>query len=171
MKYLFCGGGFCFDYLEEDYETKAAEDYRAMLLKDTRKLLRGRGTIPLGEDLSYVGPFYFESDGMADREIVGAEAEQIGRCTHAFFLLDGAACPGTVAEMVYAASLGKYVSTFYIRDDRETESMLRSPCWYPMILCGLIAGDRTELIPCRDPEHARRQILLKAEALAGQDEG
>ena len=167
MRYLFCGGGFCFDYMEKDYEKKAAEDYRALLLKDTGALLRGRSPVTLGEYLAYIGPFYFESDGMADREIVDAETEQIGKCTHAFFLLEGAACPGTVAEMVYAAALGKKVTVFYVRDERETESMLRSPCWYPMILCRRIAGDGVELIPCANTDEARERILQKAEALAG----
>ena len=168
MKYLFCGGGFCFDYLEKDYEKKAAGDYRALLLKDTGTLLRGHGPVPLEEGLAYIGPFYFESDGMADREIVDAEAEQIGKCTHAFFLLEGAACPGTVAEMVYAAALGKKVSVFYIRDERETESLLRSPCWYPMILCRRLAGDGVDLIPCANIDEARERILLKAETLAAR---
>ena len=28
----FCGGAFCFDYREDDYEDMAAKDYRAKLL-------------------------------------------------------------------------------------------------------------------------------------------
>ena len=159
MKYLYCGGRFNFDYLKDGYEKKAAEDYRALLLGDADKLLKNAGVVRLSDRFSYVGPYYFETDGMLDREIVETEKDQIERCTLAVFLLDGAVCPGTVAEMVYAASLGKQLKILYIRDHGETESTLSSPCWYPMILCQMMDPSRVELIPCTDPLEARGIIL------------
>ena len=122
MEYIYCGGRFDFDYLQDGYEQKAAEDYRTVLLGDVDKLLKNSGIVHLSDRLSYVGPYYFETDGMVDREIVETEKGQIDLCTLAVFLLDDAACPGTVAEMVYAASHGKKMQVFYIRDETETES-------------------------------------------------
>ena len=158
MEYVYCGGRFDFDYLKDGYEQKAAEDYRAALLGDVQTLLKNSGVVRLSDRLAYVGPYYFETDGMLDREIVETEKGQIERCTLAVFLLDDVACPGTVAEMVYAVSLGKRIRVFYIRDDGETESALRSPCWYPMILCQQIRPDFVELFPCIDYLEARATI-------------
>ena len=158
MEYLYCGGSFDFDFLQEGYEQKAAEDYRAALLGDVQRLLHNAGTVRLNEGLSYVGPYYFETDGMLDRDIVQTEKDQIERCTVAIFLLDGAACPGTVGEMVYAAALNKDLRIFYILDEQETESGLHSPCWYPMILCQQLDPGHVELIPCKDSTEARGRI-------------
>ena len=159
MEYVYCGGRFDFDYRQDRYEQKAAEDYRAVLLGNADKLLRNSGILWLSDRLSYVGPYYFETDGMLDREIVETEKGQIDSCTQTVFLLDVAPCPGTVAEMVYAASLGKKMRIVYIRDEGETESALRSPCWYPMILCQMFDPSRVELIPCATIAEARDQIV------------
>ena len=159
MEYLYCGGRFDFDYLNEGYEQRAAEDFRAKLLGNVQKLLRNAGDVVLSDRLTYVGPFYFETDGMLDREIVETEKREIERCTLALFLLDDGTCPGTVGEMVYAASLHKELHVFYLQDRGETESTLASPCWYPMRLCQACASSRVELVPCADHREAKDRIL------------
>lgn len=159
MEYVYCGGRFHFDYLEAGFREKAALDYRAVLLRDVDLLLQNAGPVKLSEGLTYVGPFYFQTDGMLDRDIVAAEREQIRSCTTAVFLLDGGPCPGTIAELVCAASLGKTLRVCYLRDERETESTLASPFWYPMLLCRELHPARVTLIPCADPAEARDQLL------------
>ena len=153
MESIYCGGRFDFDYLDKDYREKAAADWRAVLPGGVDRLLQNAGRLRLSDQLTYVGPFYFESDGMIDRDIVGAEMRQVESCTCVVFLLDGVNCPGTVAEMVYAASLQKKIRVFYVKDENETESSLRSACWYPIILCQKICAD-TEAVACRDAADA-----------------
>ena len=169
MEYLYCGGSFCFDCRSEDYEEKAAEDYRSSVLGDPRLLLRNGGSVLLNGAVTYIGPFYFETEDMADRDIVRTEMRQIERCTWAVFLLDDCRCPGTVAEMVRAASLRKKISIYYIRDDRETESELRSSCWYPILLCEELNGGRVETAACRDHGDAKRRILARIGEAAVSD--
>lgn len=70
---VFCGGRFHFDYLDENYIQKAYEDYRALLLGDVNNLLRGSGSIRISDNLFYAGPYYFETEGMIDRDIVETE--------------------------------------------------------------------------------------------------
>ena len=158
MEYVYCGGRFDFDCLNEGYEEKAAQDYRIMLLKDVSRLLRGYGIFRCSAHLSYVGPYYFETEQMQDTDIVEAEKRQIELCTTAVFLLDDYPCPGTVAEMVYAATLQKKIRVFYIRNEKETESSLFSSCWYPMTLCRIINPGRTEFTSCDDHAQALEQI-------------
>ena len=100
MEYLYCGGRFDFDYRDADFEEKAAKDYRAILLNDVNKLLNNSDTVVLSRRLTYIGSYYFETDGMLDQDIVETEKRQIERCTVAVFLLDNFPCPGTIAEMV-----------------------------------------------------------------------
>ena len=159
MEYVYCGGGFDFDYLDADFEKKAEEDYRAILLNDVSKLLRNSGTVILSSRMAYIGPYYFESDGMLDRDIVETEKRQIESCTVAVFLLDHSPCPGTIAEMVYAASLQKSINIFYVKDENETESALCSPFWYPMILCGKIDSAEVDIVACDSLSQARDEIL------------
>ncbi|MBQ6594814.1 MAG: nucleoside 2-deoxyribosyltransferase [Clostridia bacterium] len=162
---VYCGGRFDFDCRDEGYEARAARDYRAVLLGDTGRLLHGRGPVCLSERLMYAGPFYFETDGMLDRDIVETERKQIDQCTLAVFLLDDRPCPGTVAEMVYAASAQKKICIAYIRDERETESALRSACWYPILLCRSVSREGIDLIPCDHTAEACGKILDYLRAL------
>lgn len=163
---IYCGGQFHFDYLRPDFMEKAAADYRSVLLGSTDALLRGSGAATVGEGLSYIGPYYFETDGMLDRDIVETEMRMIENCTHAFFLLEDAQCPGTVSEMVYAAALGKKITVVYVRNEEETESSLRTACWYPIIHCGLIGGSGVSAVPCRDYTQAKQAILERIRSLS-----
>ena len=160
MRKLYCGGSFCFDYLQENYYAQAAGDYRAILLGSADRLLQRSSGVSLGDKLTYIGPFYFESDGMEDRDIVQSEIDMVKNCTDAIFLLDGAGCPGTICELTMASLLGKNVYVFYLRkpDDQETESTLHTPCWYP-ILHSSILNKNTLLYPCSNTQDAVQQIL------------
>ena len=159
---LFCGGKFHFDYHKDDYRIKAEKDYRAVLLGGADSLLQKSGMVYLSDKIAYVGPFYFESDGMVDADIVKTEVDQIRRCTDAFFFLEDGLCPGTIAEMIYACMLQKRVKVFYLKtaDTEETESTLNSPCWYPMIMCLQICQE-TEIISCTDMEDAKAKLLKR----------
>ena len=161
-KKLFCGGTFCFDYREDGYELMAAQDYRARLLGNVESLLRPKGAdgVKISESVVYVGPFYFEVESMRAEDIICCEKEMIDSCTDAIFLLDNAACPGTIAEVMYANSLQKTLHLFYVhhKDDEETESELHTPCWYPIQFCK-ITNKSVNLYPCYSVEDAAGRIL------------
>ena len=159
MEKLYCGGHFHFDYQNGDYVQKASEDYQAVFLGDVNTLLRGSGTIKLNDKYSYIGPYSFESNEMIDKEIVKTEMRMIEDSTLDVFLLEDGLCPGPVCEMVYASTLHKQMIIVYIRDDRETESSLKCPCWYPIIHCLQINESNIRIITAKDFDHAQRQIL------------
>jgi hypothetical protein len=156
MRRVYCGGTFAFDYLNPAYRALAAEDYRAVLLGGAEALLQRSDAVTVAPGVSYVGPFYFESDGMVDADIVGAELGMVRECTDAVFLLDHGLCPGTVSELTVASLLGKKVAVFYVKrsEAEETESVLHSPCWYPITLAGLL-NERTEVFPCESLAEAK----------------
>ena len=159
MYKLYCGGSFDFDYKSSDYKVKAARDYRAIILGNTDLLLQKHDYISLGNNLQYIGPFYFETKDMIDRDIVTAEINMIESCTHAIFLLDKANCPGTVAELMLASKFKKKIEIFYIKhsNDEETESELHTPCWFPIIM-SLIINIETHITTCNDYEDAVNKI-------------
>lgn len=159
MRKLYCGGSFCFDYQKTDYLAQAAADYRSVLLGSPDRLLQRSEGETLGEGIMYIGPFYFESDGMIDRDIVMSEIDMVKGCTDAVFLLDEAACPGTICELTMAGMLEKNVYLFYLRrsDDQETESTLHTPCWYPIVHSSII-NPRSRIYECSSREDAIRRI-------------
>lgn len=159
---IFCGGTFCFDYCEDGYEDMATKDYRAMLLGSVDVLLKPKEAdgVKLCDGVTYVGPFYFETERMKAEDIIRCEKRMIESCTDAVFVLDEAACPGTIAEVMYANSLGKRLHLFYVchKDDEETESELHTPCWYPIQFCQL-ANKFVNLYPCSSVEEAVCKVL------------
>ena len=163
MRKLYCGGTFNFDYRQADYCEQAAADYRAILLGSPGLLLQRSAGVKIRSGIEYVGPFYFESDGMVDVDIVQSEIDMVRQCTDAVFLLDEAGCPGTICELTMASMLGKTVHLFYLRkpDDEETESSLHTPCWYPIIHSSIM-NEHTCLYECNSTHDAvnRIQALL-----------
>lgn len=159
---IYCGGTFGFDYREDGYEAKAEWDYRAGLLGSVEALLMPKDgyDLKISEDLTYVGPFYFVTDSMKDEEIISYEKRMIESCTDAIFILDDAACPGTIAEMMYANLLKKNLWIYYVSHDEnvETESALHTPCWYPILFCRL-TNSKVCLYPCVDYEDAKHKVM------------
>lgn len=167
-KRIYCGGTFCFDYRNDGYETMTTNDYRVKLLGGAESLLNPMDAhgVKIGDGLIYVGPFYFETECMKAEETVRCEKEMIESCTDAIFLLDDAACPGTIAEVMYANSLGKKLHLFYVRhkDDEETESELHTPCWYPILFCQM-TNRYVNVYPCSSIEDAANKIQSFVESL------
>lgn len=165
---IFCGGTFCFDYRKNGCETLAAEDYRAGLLGSVDLLLRPDGTdgVKISESVTYVGPFYFEAESIRAEDIICCEKRMIESCTDAIFLLDDAACPGTIAEVMYANSLQKPIHLFYVchKEDEETESGLHTPCWYPILFCQM-TNKNVSLYPCSSVDDAASRIQSFVESL------
>ena len=159
MNKLYCAGTFNFDFLKDDYREKAKSDYRSVLLGNENLLLEKHDYIQINKNLRYIGPFYFESEGMVDELIVNSEIKMIRECTHALFLLDGGCCPGTIAELTMASNLNKYVEIFYITrsENEETESRLHSPCWFPIIMSKSI-NPNTTITCCSDYQDATLKI-------------
>ena len=159
MRKLYCGGRFPFDYQQPNYLDQVAADYRAVLLGSPQRLLQRSEGEWLHRSVLYMGPFYFESDGMVDRDIVQSEIDMVRSCTDAIFLLDEAGCPGTVCELTMASMLGKNVHIFYVRkpEQEETESSLHTPCWYPIIHSSIL-NERTQMYACSSAEEAAEKI-------------
>ena len=160
MKKVYCGGAFDFDCQRPDYLQKAKEDYRAILLGDEEKLLQKQDFVLMKPDLAYIGPFYFETDGMVDKDIVGLEMKMVEDCTDAVFLLKDARCPGTITELTLASLLKKRVYIFYVRAcaGEETESELTTPCWYPIRMSERLNGGNTKLFGFDDEGQAKLAI-------------
>lgn len=160
MKKLYCGGAFPFDYRKNGFTELVRNDYRSRILGDVNLLLQPSNGQALREDLTYIGPFYFEAPEMVDTDIVLAEMKMVESCTHAIFLLDDGTCPGTITELTFASLLGKQIAVFYVRrhDSEETESPLHSPCWYP-IRFSQAQNPNALVFSCRDREEASQLIL------------
>ena len=165
---LFCGGKFHFDYLNDNYLEAAKNDYRNFILKDVELLLKRQNYVEISSKIDYIGPFYFETDGMIDKEIVENEMKMINEATHIFMLLEDGLAPGSVSELIYASTLKKNISIFYIKyeESEETESNLHSPCWYPIIMSNILVKYKCDIIACKDYKDAINKVLNKIKKLS-----
>ena len=174
---LFCGGPFAFNSRSEDFLEQAENDYRAMLLGGAIQLFRPTCDEEerIFPNVDYIGPFFFQADKLGGDGIIQIELKMIERCTEAIFLLDHATCPGSVAELMYASQLNKNVHLFFVTldKDREIESWLHTPCWYPILLSQML-NPNTHLHPSASVEEAKNEILrfvrgLPLEAISQDD--
>ena len=161
IKKIFCSGTFCFDYKQEDNLSKAKMDYRSRLLGNPLRLFHLSEEQYISERVRYIGPFYFETENMEGVTIVGIERKMIEDSTDVLFILDNATCPGTIAELMVATHLQKTIHIFYVRhnDTEETESLLHTPCWYPILLCQQLNPQRTLLFECGNRYEAEDKMI------------
>ncbi len=168
---IFCGGAFCFDYSKDGYKDEASRDYRVNILGSTELLLNHKEHegVSINSKVTYIGPFYFETEDMKAESIIQCEKAMIERCDIAIFLLDNASCPGTIAEVIYANFLQKNLQIFYVKyqDNEETESELHTPCWYPIQFC-LLTNKSVKIYPCACIEDAISKIHIFVESLNQQ---
>lgn len=159
MKRIYFGGRFYFDYKESNYQNNVKNDYRVSILGNQELLLKKQKYVKISDNIQYIGPFYFESAGMDDKEIVSEEIKMIKKSTDLVFLLDDALCPGTIGELMLANNLGKKVYIFYVKKDisEETESILHTPCWFPIIM-SIMLNKNCKLIPCKNIRDAKEKI-------------
>lgn len=159
LKKIYCGGTFNFDYRDKNFEQLVKKDYRVSILGNYELLLRNCESIKISDKVEYIGPFYFETNDMRAEDVINIEKEMIEKCTDAIFLLDSGLCPGTISELIYAATLLKNIFIFYIylNNSEETESELHTPCWYPILLSNKI-NINTKIYRCDSIEDAKRKI-------------
>lgn len=160
MRKIYCGGTFPFDYLDNNYKEMAKKDYRTAILGDVDLLLNNHEFLKINDEVEYIGPFYFESDTMIDKDIVNKEYKMINEATDTIFLLDDGLCPGTISELTLASTLNKNVYIYYVKKSEleETESSLHSPCWFPITLSTII-NQNTKIVECKNYNDAKNKIV------------
>lgn len=136
MNKLYCAGTFCFDFLDSNYREMAKKDYRSLVLGDSALLLQKSDYVLLNKKLKYIGPFYFESEGMVDELILASELK---KNVQIFYIRRG--------------------------DSEETESKLHTPCWFPIIMSQQINHNNTKVVECKNYEEAIENILSYVRSL------
>ena len=136
MNKLYCAGTFCFDFLDSNYREMAKKDYRSLVLGDSALLLQKSDYVLLNKKLKYIGPFYFESEGMVDELILASELK---KNVQIFYIRKG--------------------------DYEETESKLHTPCWFPIIMSQQINHNNTKVVECKNYEEAIENVLSYVRSL------
>ena len=161
LKKIYCGGAFDFDCQDIHYKTNASKDYRVVsVLKNLDDFLYTKTLVSLSKNLQYIGPFYYETTDMNGEDIVEKELKMIESCTDAIFLVGRSACPGTICECTYAATLGKNLHIFFLKQDssQETESDLHTPCWFAIFGAIKINGKNTHLYEINNKNSIYKEI-------------
>lgn len=94
----------------------------------------------------YIGPFYNEkaSDGQLTssvcEEVVNTENNLIKKCDVFAIFLNETYSPGSISELIYAATLNKRIIIYYIKESDISYEM-KSSNWYPIITAKSLADN------------------------------
>lgn len=147
IKKLYCGGGF--NFTQENWNSKLCEDWRCRLVLNGNTLIFTREPefpFPIKNNLFYGGPYYFEKSEKEvsnfGESVVECEKRLIDESTYCLFVLNRNDILGTVAELVYAAMIGKEIHIVYSYNgnDKETESKYHNPAWYAITLANILSN-------------------------------
>ena len=162
---IYVGCPFTFQYADATDE---------LIRSDFRYRIVGEPFIrqtKLDEDIgnvNYTGPFYYYKKGLGPDAVVRSEVDSIRRSDIVLLVFpeDGRA-PGTVAELIYAASLGKKVVVFYVptktvtevdSDPANLDSNIHHQYWYPFHQASIINKDVT-FHKCVSTDVAKEQCI------------
>lgn len=137
---IYVGGPFAFKYSEVTPEL-IRSDFRYNIVGEPF-VEQHNGIEDIG-NVEYTGPFYYYKKGLGPESVVESEVEAIRRSDIVFLVFpeDGRA-PGTVAELIFAASLNKRIEVFYVPTKEPTEAdsssanlndHIQHQYWYPFI--------------------------------------
>lgn len=137
---IYVGGPFTFKYSEVTPE-HIRNDFRYKIVGEP--FIEQHQDIEDVGNVEYTGPFYYYKKGIGPEAVVESEVEAIRRSDIVFLVFpeDGRA-PGTVAELIFAASLNKRIEVFYVPTKEPTEAdetssnlndHIQHQYWYPFI--------------------------------------
>lgn len=104
----------------------------------------------------YLGPFYNEkaSDGQLTssvcEEVVNTENNLIKKCDVFAIFLNETYSPGSISELIYAATLNKKIIIYYIKEN-DISYETKSSNWYPIITAKSLADD-VKIIEVSNPD-------------------
>jgi nucleoside 2-deoxyribosyltransferase len=155
------GGPFTFKYSEVTPEL-IRSDFRYGIVGEP--FIEQHNDIEDLGNVEYTGPFYYYKKGLNSEAVVESEVEAIRRSDIVFLVFpeDGQA-PGTVAELIFAATLNKRIEIFYVPTDEQTEedvssdnlaTQIHHQYWYPFHQARIINPNIT-FHKCNSTEHAK----------------
>lgn len=169
---VYIGGPFLFKYAEFS-EENIKKDFRYSFVGDPFIEQTGP-SVAIGE-VDYVGPFYYYKRGLGPSDVVAAEIEAIKDATHVFLVFpDGVDAPGTLAELVFAATELKHIDVYYEKSIRKTEvdstavgldGQIHHPYWYPFLQAKAI-NPQIRFHECESATAARDACLDELQRLS-----
>jgi hypothetical protein len=137
MKKIFYSGTYRVQHrliTEENVKDMLKDDLRSKLVdKIDDVIYASEGVITKNPNVTYVGGFYYEKgEGTTITEkVVNAELSQIERADFVIVNLLGHAAIGSLAEIMYAASINKPMVIFVKNDDKLFD--VTGEYWFPLL--------------------------------------
>lgn len=135
MKKIYFAGKFKLDKDKSKTLSKRLEqDYRAKLLKDSKKLTYASKDLKLPSGHIYMGPFYCEQASNGDftstdcNVVLNAERESVSNSDVYFALFDQKFSVGTIVELDWAIEMDKEIIIFYEIEDSSYN--IKSDYWF-----------------------------------------
>ena len=138
MLNLFYTGTYCAWHSEinpSNVKEKLKDDFRSRLVDNIDDVIYGNeGVVTKNPNVRYIGGFYYENpEGEFKSEtekVVVAELKQISWCDVLVANLTTHSAIGSIAELFYAASLGKHIHIFI--EDVDSAFDVTGEYWFPI---------------------------------------
>ena len=138
MKTVYVAGSFykSNDSLINDFRTKLLGNDDLLLNKNENAFINLHG-----ETAKYIGPFFyypeeekiFKEKGLSEQEtVVELERMMVENCDVFIVYFGSKSSPGSVAEMIRAASLGKDIEVYYF--ENENNRKYKTEYWFPILM-------------------------------------
>lgn len=133
---------------KKDGKLSLKRDFRSVLIGGEDKLIDANYSSFITNDtgktiFQYIGPFYNEKASCGEltstdcMEVVRTENKLIEKCDIFIIYLDEEVSPGSLTELVYAATLGKQIVVIFKKED-DIKYSLKSSNWYPITFAKLL---------------------------------
>lgn len=135
MKKIYCAGKF---NLKKDkflsLSDRLVNDFRAILLGDSKKLTNANSELYLSDKYHYIGPFYCEQASNGDftstdcNTVLNAEYNYVVNCDVYLALFDENFSVGTIVELGWAILMDKEIVILYKEEDSKYQ--IKSEYWF-----------------------------------------
>lgn len=137
MKKVFYSGTYSVQHqfiTEENVKEMLKDDLRSKLVdKIDDVIYASDGVVTKNPNVMYIGGFYYEKGKgeTVTEKVVNAELDQIDRADFMIVNLIGHAAIGSLAEIMYAASIGKPMIIFVKNNDNLFD--VTGEYWFPLL--------------------------------------
>lgn len=135
MEKIYFAGKF--NLLKDKSKTLAerlVNDYRSIILGESKKLTYADENLRLNNDYIYKGPFYCEQASNGDftstdcNVVLNAEYEAVKDCDIYFAVFDEHFSVGTIVELEWAIQMNKKIIIFY--KEEASNYQIKSDYWF-----------------------------------------
>jgi len=135
MKKVYFAGKFNLIKGNKSLEKSLVNDYRSLLLGDSKLMCLYQKSLMLNENYQYLGPFYCEQASQGDftstdcNIVLSSEMESVKKCDIFVCVFNESFSVGSIVELGWALNLNKEIVILY-KEEANSKYQIKSEYWF-----------------------------------------